>query len=126
MGTSRRYFLKAHSITTIGEPSASLADKLEKDEKDRVAATVARLGPAGLAKLTQEITDAQTENDRPIPPAIIKKFDVPDVTLIEWFEVDTARSEGVAKGAERRESEVQKHIDAEGAEVPLFIQFDRA
>lgn len=109
----------------LGQPSAALADKLEKEEKDRVAATVEQYGPEGLAKLAKEIEDAQAENDKPIPSELISKFKVPDVKGIEWIKVESARSHGVARGEDAPNSKVQKHIDADGSELPLFVQYDR-
>lgn len=103
-----------------------MADTLEKDEKARIAATVARLGPEGLAKLAKDVEDAQIENDKPVPSEMISKFKVPNVNLIDWISVDSARSNGVAKNNMRAtDNKVQAHIDADGAELPLFIQFDR-
>jgi Zn-dependent M16 (insulinase) family peptidase len=120
-----RFYVNASSVTIIGQPSATLADKIEKDEKAHVAANVAHYGPAGLAKLAKEIEDAQADNDKPIPPELISKFKVPDVAGIEWIKVESARSAGVAKGADTPSNRVQAHVDADGAELPLFVQFDR-
>lgn len=119
--------MKAHSVTIIGQPSAALADKIEKEVTDRVAETVARLGPEGLAALAQRVEDAQKENDKPIPPEMIRQFSVPDVTKIDWIHVESGRSEGVAKKAAQGTvaGKVQKYIDADATELPLFIQYDR-
>jgi Zn-dependent M16 (insulinase) family peptidase len=125
--TAIRYYVDAHAITIIGKPSSSLADTLEKDEKARIAATVARLGPEGLAKLAKDVEDAQVENDKPVPSEMISKFKVPDVNLIDWISVDSARSNGVAKSGSSATiaSKIRDHVNADGAELPLFIQFDR-
>ncbi|KAL8292284.1 hypothetical protein RQP46_001750 [Phenoliferia psychrophenolica] len=123
------YYVNAHSVTIIGRPSASLADKIEKDEKDRVAETVAKLGPDGLAALAAKVDAAQKDNDRAIPPEMIKQFAVPDVTKIDWIKVESARSAGVAKAGLTAEASassgaVQRHVDADGVQLPLFVQFD--
>jgi hypothetical protein len=49
---------------------------------------------------------------------------VPDVKGIEWIKVESARSNGVAKD-ESLQNKVQEHIDADGSELPLFVQYDR-
>lgn len=121
-----RYYVGAKSIAIIGKPSAALAESLEKEEKARIAATVARLGPEGLAKLAKDVEDAQLENDREIPTEMISQFKVPNVNLIEWIHIDSARSNGVASSdVASMKNRVQDHVDADGAELPLFIQFDR-
>ncbi|KAK4057568.1 hypothetical protein OIO90_001213 [Microbotryomycetes sp. JL221] len=119
-----KYIAGAPSITIVGQPSAALADKIEKEEKARIAANVAKFGEQGLAKLAKEIEDAQKDNDKPIPTQVISQFKVPDVKGIEWIKVDSARSRGVAFNDELPMNEAQKHIDADGVELPLFVQFD--
>lgn len=61
-----------------------------------------------------------------MPSDILRKFKVPDVAGIEWINVDTARSAGVAQTAGKPKGRAQEHVDADGAELPLFVQFDRA
>lgn len=121
----KKFYVDAPSITIVGQPSSALADTLEKEEKARVAETVARLGPEGLAQLAKKVTDAQAENDQEIPSEIISRFKVPDVNGVEWIKVESARSGGVAKGVVPFDNAVQAHIDADGAELPLFVQYDR-
>lgn len=119
-----RFFASASSVQILGQPSAALADKLEQEEKARVAATVEHYGPDGLAKLAKEIEEAQAENDKPIPSELISKFKVPDVKGIEWIKVESARSNGVARD-DSLKNKVQEHLDADGSELPLFVQYDR-
>lgn len=122
---ANRYYADAPAVTIVGQPSAALADRLEKEEKARVAATVKKYGEDGLAKLAKEIEEAQAENDRPIPPELISKFKVPDVAGIEWIKVESARSSGVAQDGVPLENRVQQHVNQDGAQLPLFVQFDR-
>lgn len=120
-----RYHADAPCITIVGEPSAALADKLEKEEKARIADNVSKYGEDGLAKLAKEISDAQADNDKPIPSEIISQFKVPNVAGIEWITVESARSHGVARDDNLPSNAVQKHIDADESDLPLFVQFDR-
>ncbi|SGY31172.1 BQ5605_C002g01214 [Microbotryum silenes-dioicae] len=120
-----KYYVNAPNVTIIGRPSAALADQLAKEEKQRVAATVKRLGPEGLAELGKKLETAQAENDRPIPSDIISNFKVPDVEGIDWIKVESARSAGVAKEVGPvSDNQVQKHVDQDGSKVPLFVQYD--
>lgn len=68
--------------------------------------------------------DAQLENDKPVPSEMISKFKVPDVNGIDWIRVESARSNGVAQGSGAA-NRVQEHVNADGADLPLFIQFDQ-
>lgn len=119
-----QFYVKANSITIVGQPSASLAETLEREEKERVAATVAREGPLGLAALDKKIKDAQTANDVEIPTEMISQFKVPDVNGIDWIHVESARSGGIAKEDRLFSNKVQDHIDTD-VDLPLFVQFDR-
>ena len=120
-----RFYVNSKSITIVGQPSSALVDTLQHAETARIAETVARLGPEGLEKLTKKIEAAQHENDKEIPSEIISKFKVPDVNGIDWIKVDSARSAGVAQGETPFVNRLQDHIDADGSELPLFVQFDR-
>ncbi|KAM0793479.1 hypothetical protein ACM66B_000920 [Microbotryomycetes sp. NB124-2] len=119
-----KYIANAPAITVVGQPSAELADKLEKEEKARIAANVEKFGEKGLAKLAKEIEDAQSENDKEIPSNVISQFKVPDVKGIQWINVDSARSRGVAFEDGLPENDVQRHVDADNVDLPLFVQFD--
>ncbi|GAA5862491.1 hypothetical protein JCM1840_004200 [Sporobolomyces johnsonii] len=119
-----KFYVQAPALTVVGKPSAALAEKVRDDAKAIVEANVKKYGPEGLAELAKKIEDAQAENDKPIPPEILRDFKIPDVEGIEWINVETARSDGVAKEADGKENRVQKHVDADGAQLPLFVQFD--
>ncbi|KAK4055201.1 hypothetical protein OIV83_000481 [Microbotryomycetes sp. JL201] len=119
-----KYVADAPSVTIIGQPSAALADKLEREEKARISANKVRYGEEGLAKLAKEIEDAQAENDKEIPSQVISQFKVPDVKGIQWINVESARSRGVAYEDGMPANEVQEHVDADGVDLPLFVQFD--
>ncbi|KAK7058884.1 hypothetical protein VNI00_001508 [Paramarasmius palmivorus] len=104
----QKYYVDPPSVTVVGRPSASLAEKLEKDEKARVAEQVKKLGPEGLKKAEKELEEAKAEHDKPIPPEVLKEFSIPDVKSIAWIPVQT----------------LAKHINADGQELPFFVQYD--
>lgn len=108
----------------VGKPSASLADKIKEDATTLIENNKKHYGPDGLAKLQKEIEDAQAKNDVPVPNEIIRKFPVPDVEGIRWIEVETARANGVAYD-ESIKNRVQDHVNADKAEPPIFVQYDR-
>ncbi|BGP04467.1 hypothetical protein JCM10049v2_000268 [Rhodotorula toruloides] len=120
----KKFMVGAPALTIIGKPSAALADKIKADAKAIIEANKAKFGEKGLAELQKKIEEAQAENDKPVPPEIIRQFPVPDVNGIEWIKVESARSGGVASAADKPKNRVQEHVDADGAQLPLFVQYD--
>ena len=98
-----------------------MAEKLEKDEKARIAAQVTKLGPEGLAAAAKLLEEAKAEHDRPIPDEILKAFPVPDVKSISWIHVDSVHEKGKAVAPD---SKLKKHIEGDGDPLPFFIGFD--
>jgi Zn-dependent M16 (insulinase) family peptidase len=114
-----------------GKPSAALAEKLEKDEKARLDAQIAELGPEGLARLEKELDDAKAENDAPIPEKVLTDFPVPKVSSISWISVQSAQNipgtVEVEKAQERalaNSTGLAKHIKADETKLPLTVYYD--
>jgi hypothetical protein len=109
-----------------------MAKRIERDDKARLAAQVEQLGPAGLEAAAAKLAAAKAENDRPIPEDILTAFPVPDVRSISWIPVRSAQLPGAGKGAGRAAphaagegaQELMRHIEADGEELPFFVQFD--
>jgi hypothetical protein len=99
-----------------------MAEKLEKDEKARIAAQVKQLGPKGLEDAARLLEKAKAEHDKPIPDEILKAFPVPDVKSITWIPVDSVHENG--KVVTAGESKLRKHIEGDGNPLPFFIGFD--
>ncbi|KAF9270307.1 hypothetical protein L218DRAFT_952466 [Marasmius fiardii PR-910] len=123
----QKYYIDPPSVTVTGRPSAALAEQLEKDEKRRIEAQVKRLGPEGLKKAEKELEEAKVEHDKPIPTDILKKFHIPDVKSIAWIPVKSLQQKG--KGRDARiaptfDTELAKHVNADGDELPFFVQYD--
>lgn len=98
-----------------------MAEKLEKDEKARIAAQVKKLGPKGLEAAAKLLESAKAEHDKPIPDEILKAFPVPDVKSIAWIPVESAHETGKVV---TKESKLKKHIEGDGGRLPFFIGFD--
>lgn len=103
-----------------------MADKLEKTEKARIAAQVKKLGPTGLAKATKELEDAKAEHDKPIPTDVLTAFPVPDVKSISWIPVQSVQERGKGRTPAKKvaDSELSKHIEADGSLLPFFVEYD--
>ena len=119
------YFLDPSYVVLRGKPSASMADRLEKTEKARIAAQVKKLGPAGLAKAAKELEEAKIAHEKPIPSEVLTAFPVPDVRSISWIPVQSVQEPGKGRPPKTiTESELSKHIGADGSSLQLFLQYD--
>lgn len=118
-------------IAVRGKPSAALAEKLEKDERARVDAQIAKLGPEGLAHLQKELDNAKAENDAPIPEKVLTDFPVPEVRSISWIAVQSAKNvpgtvevEKPQEGVLINSTELARHIKADKTKLPLTVYYD--
>jgi Zn-dependent M16 (insulinase) family peptidase len=129
--TGGRYLTDAPYIAVRGKPSAALAEKLEKDERARVDAQVAKLGPEGLARLQKELDDAKAQNDAPIPEEVLTDFPVPKISSISWIVVQSAKNtpgtvevEKAHVGVLANPTELARHIKADETKLPLTVYYD--
>ncbi|KIM85318.1 hypothetical protein PILCRDRAFT_817322 [Piloderma croceum F 1598] len=122
----KKYFIDASYLVVRGKPSASMAEKLEKTEKARIAAQIKKLGPSGLAKATKELEAAKAEHDKPIPTEVLTAFPVPDVKSISWISVQSVQERGIGRTSAKRvaDSELTKHIESDGSPLPFFVEYD--
>ena len=120
-----RYFVNPKRIVVRGRPSAVVAERIEKEEKARIAKQKKALGPEGLARKAKELEEAKAEHDRPIPPEILKSFPVPDVKTISWIPVQSVQQAGTGrKGRAGVENDVSRHVNGDGSSLPFFVQYD--
>jgi len=129
--TGCRYLIDAPYIVVRGKPSAALAEKLEKDERARLDAQIAKLGPEGLSRLQKELDDAKLENDAPIPEKMLTDFPVPQVSSISWIAVQSAKNipgtvevEKAQEGVVVNSAELARHIQADKTKLPLTVYYD--
>lgn len=116
--------MERRTVTIIARASAALAKQQNADTQSRVAANRARLGSSGLARAQTVLAAAKRANERPAPSRVIESLEIPDLRKVEWLAIDTARSNGVARGRQTFSGPLQRKINAEGVDVPYFIQFD--
>ncbi|KAJ7038105.1 Metalloenzyme, LuxS/M16 peptidase-like protein [Mycena alexandri] len=123
----QKYYIDSHSVVLRGKPSASLAAKLDSDEKARVAAQVARLGPDGLKKAEKELDEAKAEHDKPIPTQILLDFAVPSVKSIAFIPVQSLQEQGTGRAAPMKVAKSEaltEHVQSDGSALPFFVQYD--
>ncbi|KAI9036950.1 putative zinc metalloprotease [Aspergillus affinis] len=119
----KKWISDATHVTILGVPSLKMSDTLKKEEETRVAEQKKRLGEKGLAELADKLEKAKAENDKEIPKEMLENFKIPGIESIHFVETTTARS-GTALQAGHPEHKVQKLVDADGSDMPLFIHFE--
>lgn len=119
----KKWISDAHHVSLLGKPSIALSEKIKADEVARVKAQQEKLGEEGLKKLAEKLKAAQEENDKPIPEGIIAGLKVPSTESIHFFETTTARS-GLAKKLGTEDNQIQKIVDQNEKNQPLFIHFE--
>lgn len=119
----KEWMSEAPHVTILGRPSAELSKKLKSDEKARVAAQKEKLGEEGLKTLEERLAKAKAENDREIPRQMLKQFQVPNTKSIHFIGTITARS-GAAREMGHLDNSIQKLIDKDNSDLPLFIHFE--
>lgn len=122
----RRYFVDPKRVVVRGKPSASVAVRLEKEEKARIAEQKAALGPEGLAQKVKELEEAKAEHEKPIPTEVLKSFPVPNVKSISWIPVQSVQQVGAGRqsGTRTVTNDISRHVDADGSPLPFFVQYD--
>jgi len=118
-----KWFADNHHVCVLGVPSKELSDKLAADEKARVQAQKDRLGEAGLRELAEKLEEAQAENNKPIPDALIERFPVPSPESVRFITTTTARA-GAARRMGQLDNEIQKIVDDADDGTPLFLHFE--
>jgi Zn-dependent M16 (insulinase) family peptidase len=113
----------APHVTILGHPSRKLSKKLKADEKVRIERQKKRLGEEGLKELEKRLNDAKASNDVEVPRSLLEQFKIPGTDSIHFIKTTTARS-GSAKKMGLLDNKVQKVIDSDGPDLPLFIHFE--
>lgn len=108
----------------LGKPSAGLPEKLETEEKARIAVQKKSLGEEGLAEKIKELEEAKKEHERPIPQEMLTSFPVPPVSSINWIPVKGAWNN--PQNALSSDKELQTHVEKDNAELPFFVGFHHA
>lgn len=103
-----------------------MADRLEKEEKARIEAQIAKLKPEGLKHAAEELENANNEHAKPIPTEVLTSFPVPDVKSISWISVQSVQERGKGRDTQLvvRPSQLSKHITSDGNPLPFFVQYD--
>ncbi|GAA5923094.1 uncharacterized protein JCM15063_003529 [Sporobolomyces koalae] len=120
----KEYLVERHSVVLQGTPSPELVAEQARDAAARISNNKLKLGPNGLALAQAALDQAVESNKHPPPDSLVQSYPVPDVNHISWIFVDTARSNGVGQGKEHFTGKLQSIINADGPDLPFFVQFD--
>ncbi|GAA94382.1 uncharacterized protein L969DRAFT_105184 [Mixia osmundae IAM 14324] len=120
----QNYYIDGACLSIVGKPSATLAEKLEKETSARLEETRAKYGEKGLAELAEKLEAAQKENDKEIPKEILSDYKIPDVKSIRWIDVQTARASGLSPPLGSAARNVQDYIERDNVKLPYFVQYD--
>ncbi|WPH03609.1 Hypothetical protein R9X50_00649200 [Acrodontium crateriforme] len=118
-----KWLVDAPHVSVLGVPSKELSDKITKDEKARVKAQQEKLGEDGMKKLAEKLQHAQDTNNKPIPDAVLEKFPIPGTDSVHFISTVTARA-GSARKMGKLDNDIQKIIDKDDNDSPLFIHFE--
>lgn len=113
----------AHHVSILGVPSKEMSKRLKAEEKARVKAQQDKLGEDGLKKLAEKLDKAKEENDKPIPDEVLGQFEVPGTSSIHFIPTTTARA-GRARKMGKLDNDIQKIIDKDDSDIPLFLHFE--
>ncbi|SLM37447.1 zinc [Lasallia pustulata] len=119
----RKWISDAQHVTILGKPSAKLSKKLKAAEEARIAEQKERLGEEGLKEKAKKLAQAIAENEREIPREILERFKVPETSSIHFINTTTARS-GLARKMGPLDNPIQKLVDKDDTDLPLFIHFE--
>lgn len=113
----------AQHVSILGVPSKEMSKRLKAEEKARVKAQQDKLGEDGLKKLAEKLDKAKEENDKPIPDEVLGQFEVPGTSSIHFIPTTTARA-GRARQMGKLDNNIQKIIDKDDSDIPLFLHFE--
>ena len=88
----KKYMVDKPRVLVKGKPSIKLESEMKKNEKERVAAQVADLGPQGLEEQAKLVDKSMEENDKDVPEDVLKCVPIPSADSISLHDVQTFTS----------------------------------
>ncbi|OLL25266.1 hypothetical protein NEOLI_000842 [Neolecta irregularis DAH-3] len=86
-----RWFIDQPHVTILATPSNAMANRLEKENTQRIQNRITDLGREKLEALDRDLVLAKKENERPIPNSILADFRIPEIESIHFIQSETAR-----------------------------------
>ncbi|ORY30613.1 cytoplasm protein, partial [Naematelia encephala] len=107
----KKYYVDPNCITIVGKPSAALSNKIETDEKERIAKRKKELGEDKLKELDRKLEEAKIESDKQAPEDMITSFPITNPAGLTWVPVETAINNVQGQEVKGDQGVVQKHLD---------------
>jgi Zn-dependent M16 (insulinase) family peptidase len=104
-----------------------MSERLENEEKKRVAEQIARLGEQGLEERGKRLAEAKSANEKPMPDDQVGWIPVPDVRTISWIKVQSASTLPDSDNLQAIESnsiQLAKHLESDRCVLPYALHFD--
>jgi Zn-dependent M16 (insulinase) family peptidase len=118
-----KYLTKNKHLSMIGVPSPALEKKLREDEEARIEKQQKELGEAGLKELQKKLDEYMAIKNKPIPVEFFDDFPIPSTDSIRLIHPTTAKS-GLAIDGSPPDNEIQKILEKDSADLPLYIHFE--
>ncbi|KAJ6263411.1 hypothetical protein Dda_1974 [Drechslerella dactyloides] len=123
----KKWLVDNPHVSIVGQPSASLADKIKRNEKKRVKKQIEKYGPEGLKRLAERLEQAKKDNDPEIPVDVLRGFKTPGVDSIKFIH-STSGNAGLASGKDGALStDIQKILDKDVPSTqpfPLYLHYE--
>jgi Zn-dependent M16 (insulinase) family peptidase len=114
-------------LVVRGRPSAAMSERLETEEKKRVAEQISRLGEKGLEEQGKILADAKKANEEPMPDEKVEWIPVPDVRTISWISVQSASTiseSNELQAVEENSKELAAYLESDKCILPYALHFD--
>ncbi|XP_046735682.1 uncharacterized protein C05D11.1-like [Diprion similis] len=109
----KKYFIEGPMVVVKGFPSQEKQLEIGKSERQRVEQQIEALGPEGLKKKAQELQEAMTLNERPIPDEMLTCVPIPSTDSINFHHIKNFTSDTA-----------EQHPKLNLNNLPLFTYLD--
>lgn len=122
-----RYLLDENYLILLALPSSKMSSRLESEEKARVAAQVARLGPSGLSERKIALEAAKSANDTRIPTSTLSSIPPPELESIHWVRVlsaSTIPNSSDLAPLDPESTKLGEYLSQDEVSLPFALHFD--
>ncbi|WBW74562.1 mitochondrial protease Sdd3 [Schizosaccharomyces osmophilus] len=117
----RSTFIESHSISVLALPSYEMAERVKQETNKTLSDRVNSLGKEGLEAIKHKLDSAKAKNEQKLPYNLVSSFKITDPSQIHFYNSTTAKTKWSGQDFE---NDVQKYINSDGEDLPLYVQFD--
>lgn len=122
-----RWILQQNALIVRSEPSATMSQRIEDEERHRVESRIAELGEDGLERQARIVEEAKRRNDEPMPDEIAGAFASPNVASISWIDVQSASTVADSDqigSVEANSDSLREYLETDQCVLPYTLHFD--